>query len=176
MSKKAFRWDESALEPSTITIPAGFLGTETDVTLYEFPKTVLNEFLAEGSSGQLLEDTEIDNPYFDEEVGETEENPRRIKSKRVKPVPQVAEERRKVLCKYLALAARDPRITSEVFEKALNEDKTTYSADAYLAKILFDINHLDALINSQGNCLILHKYMGLGVQEESNPQAATGQG
>lgn len=140
MSSNTFKWDDKALVPDSVEVnfplPSG--GKEK-VTFYEFPRMVLVEFIAESMEKKFIETEEDGQPKKDENG---------IIVRR--PFGDVADEQSDLLFKYLAKASRGAK-DIDFFKEADIPSKGMYA----LVDMIMSINHLDEILATGGNWLML---------------------
>jgi hypothetical protein len=135
MSESKFKWDDKALIPDSIEIvfPTEVTGKEeVKVKFYEFPRPVLVEFVAEALDKNFV--------TKNEETGEVSRA----------PFKQVADEQSELLFKYLAKATRDTQ-DIKFFKKLALTSGGMYA----LVEMLLATNHLDEILATGGNWLLL---------------------
>ena len=144
MAKKAFEWDASALLPDYAEVP-DLHGADEIITLSEFSRTTLNEFIEDCLNRDLSVEEEIEIPSDIEG-----EEPTRRKIKKSLPFVEVAKQQSEGVFKYLSLATGGKQ-NEDYFRSA----PLTSNGLGKLVELLYDLNHLDDILAARGNYLLL---------------------
>jgi len=143
-AEKKFKWNPDCLVPDSIEIPLGAADPKGPFTMRELSRTDLLKFVGEC----------IDKKFIKED-GERE------------PFVKVATEQEEVLNRYFAMSTsygdKDNKRTPEFFAKL---DIPT-SAYGDLIEAFFDINHLDEILATGGNWLMLPTVREVQKQSEA---------
>lgn len=162
MSKPSpqFKWDESALKPAEVTIDFSDLTKTKDdkVTFYELPRTDLVEFVAESLEKRVVE--EIKNPT----TGEVERNDDGSVKTKTRPFRDVEAEHSAYFFKYLAVSSRGAKDCA--FFQAL---PLTVTALDGLVDMLLKMNHVEEVLATSGNWLMLPTIKSLFAEADPNP-------
>lgn len=144
MSESKFAWDDSALIPTTIDIDFASLLTGKDaadakVTFHEFPRSELVAFMEESLEKKI---------YVPDPTGKLEEDGSVAMIKL--PFKDVESDHSAFLFKYLSIGCRGQR-KAAWFEKL----PLTISGITALVDMLLKLNHIEEVMASQGNFMML---------------------
>lgn len=145
-NKPKFQWDADALTPDVVKIDfAKLTGTKDAevITFYEFSRTELTDFVA-GSLELKIFETEPDGSVKKDAEGVD------IRKK----FSEVADEHSAFIFKALATATR-----SEKDEKFFADLPITAKGMAALVDMLLKLNHVDEVLATSGNWLMLPTVM-----------------
>jgi hypothetical protein len=163
MSEKQFQWDENALIPSEITVDFKKIDPEHGdvVVFYELPRVHLMEFVSSSLDLQVYETNEDGTVKLKEGT----ETPTK------RPITEVEKDSSKHLFKYLALSSRGKK-DEKFFEKL----PLTTVAIGKLTEMLLEINHVQEIIATSGNWLMLPTMLEMYAEaksESESPQATS---
>jgi hypothetical protein len=130
-----FKWDDKALIPDSVevTLPAEVTGSEkVKVKFYELSRPDLVGFVAEAIDKKFVN--------VNDETGDISRT----------PFKDVEAEQSKLLFKYLAIATKNVH-SAEFFENLALTSGGLYA----LVSMLLTVNHLDEILATGGNWLLL---------------------
>lgn len=173
MANKKFVWDSSALTPETADVPGfpvsmrkdGTVETE-DLQFIEFTRTNLVDYVTEGYDVEMYR--EVEKELLDED-GTLK--PTKI-TERI-PIKEIDAKQSAVLFKYLSLASWDGSKRGVKPPKFFENAPLTGGQISALADMLNQINHIDAILGTGGNWLVLPTIRRLREADESESQTAT---
>lgn len=160
MAKPKFQWDADALVPEVIEIDfAPITGKEDKVAFHEFPRMILTEFVEESLALKVIKLKEDGTPEKDDDGNEIR-----------KSFGEVEKEHSAFLFKYLAKAAKDKK-TAEEFGKM----DLTVKAMSGLVDMLLKLNHVDEVLATSGNWLMLPTVMAFLAEADAKSQESASQ-
>lgn len=154
-----FKWNAEALIADSCTIPLG--GEE--VTFVEFPRQTLVEFISEAMDRKFV--TEEALPEADIAAGLTGSIEKRM------PFKEVSDLQLEFLFTYLAKATEG---TTNPKKKAFFKDlPLTGGGLSALVEMLMNLNHIDEVLTTGGNWLMLPQAMALHAGADSETPTPT---
>lgn len=158
--KSKYQWDIAALVPEVIEVDFAKLTDKEEpqeVKFYEFTRTDLTTFVEESLALKVIETEKDGTPKKDEQNNEIR-----------KPFRDVEKEHSAFLFKWLAVGTRNAK-KADYFEKL----PLTATAIAALVNMLLKLNHVDEVLATSGNWLMLPTVMEFlaAADEKSNESA-----
>jgi hypothetical protein len=154
-STKTFRWGPEAMQPETIEVPYpnGATITHKELSrkkLFLFIDDINKTDLKPTYEKRMIELVNPENNVAQvDDAGEVIKVERTV---RVEPVvTKVAEEKVKLICKWLAETAQGD-FKPKYFE---DMDELTGRTFGNLIEMLFELNHVDEILSTSGNLLML---------------------
>jgi hypothetical protein len=141
---KKFKWDPSCLIPDQIELDFGALDPKGPFIMREMSRNDLMDFVVES----------IDKKFVDEEGNR-------------QAFVTTAREQEAVLWKYFSLSTSYGETSNKRTVKFFEELKLTGSALGNLIEAFFEINHLDEILATGGNWLMLPNVRAIQRQTEA---------